>query len=231
MGGHVSFGADNTLITPCGIFNILNKQVNPLESLFYNVRVRCTLFSGDGTRVARVFGNQEIEDLTIHGVSILKRSFEDILDLEIKAFSYSGSKLIVSYTSCTFDVLYVDIQENEVFEVQQPYEYNDSFRRFGHHTSVAFTRDERNEVVLSENSLFIYPLENVDGSSVTAINTPRYLSSDCFSNHILIAQGTISDIIIYIDYTGKIVEKMLGSALDISNDLPEDLDTSTQVSD
>jgi hypothetical protein len=244
MGAHVSFGANNTLITPCGIFNILSKQVDPLKSIFYrpdtskyvghsrSSGVCGILFSGDGTRVARVFYNHDLEVLTIDGLSILKRSFENIRALEMAAFSYSGSRIIVNdKAGHFFKLLCLDIQENKVFVLQQPPAYNNwiSTITIAINISVAFTRDERNVVVLSENYLFIYPLERVDGSSVTSIITARYLSSDCFSDRILLARGTISkkDIIIYIGDTGKIVEKTLESAVDMekwSNDLVEDSD-------
>jgi len=112
-GSVVSFGENNTLLTPGGIWNILTEQKISRPPAIYdpdpNLGVVNTCFSGNGARVARVNNQTELEVLDICGNSILKHSFpaekgysEQVI---ILAFSPSGNNLVIFFKELCGSVL------------------------------------------------------------------------------------------------------------------------------
>jgi hypothetical protein len=129
-GSVVSFGENNTLLTPGGIWNILTEQkINRPPAIYSpdpSLNVVNTCFSGNGARVARVNNQKELEVLDIRGNSILKHSFpagevysEQVI---ILAFSQSGNKLVIFFKESIGSELKhrricFNITENRVIEL------------------------------------------------------------------------------------------------------------------
>ena len=175
-GSVVSFGENNTLLTPGGIWNILTEQKisRPLEIYSPDPSLNAvnTCFSGNGTRVARVNNQKELEVLDIGGNSILKHSFparevysEQVI---ILAFSQSGNKLVIFYKESTRSELKhrricFNVTENSAMELPMAKVPRIQFPQF--------TKDERKIVARLQGILHSDTEEGSHGGSSIVVWT------------------------------------------------------------
>ena len=98
-GNVVSFGRNNTILTPEGIWDILKEEKlrSPPEIYRPSVELHAenTCFGID--RAARINNHTELEILELNGNTIFKRDFPGAQRLFILEFSRPGQKVILSY--------------------------------------------------------------------------------------------------------------------------------------
>ncbi|KAG6841082.1 hypothetical protein C0991_001990 [Blastosporella zonata] len=95
----VAFGADNTLITPGGIWDLVTEERSDGPASIFNsdpkLDVINTCFSGNGKRVARIIGHSVVEVLDLLGHSICTTEFPLPFVPQHLCISYTGRKILV----------------------------------------------------------------------------------------------------------------------------------------
>jgi len=172
----VSFGRENTVNAPGGIWNIISREKVSRPTAIYDpeasLGVSCTCFGMD--RVARVLHNDELEILDMDGNPLLRHEFRvngGVVGVRTVKFSRSARKLVFRRSVCSYRKdettpvhdsggLYCFLLEENVLVRLSNVEW------FGR-AQVQFVHDE-NAIVVSDGafgSILVYALPNGIGSN------------------------------------------------------------------
>ncbi|KAG6908660.1 hypothetical protein DXG01_003754 [Tephrocybe rancida] len=153
----IAFGADNTLITPGGIWDILTEERTDGPAAIFDpdpqLEVRDTGFSGNGERVARLVtrtSHRAVEILDIHGKHLCSMEFlmsAHNQDLHLVAISETGKKIVIQKTELEKDSLgnLQAVSSFVCFETESGTPISISLPELGNGTclkSIVFTKDE-----------------------------------------------------------------------------------------